>query len=106
MNIQEISRIRLFQFEERNLPKQPTIAVGYKLEEDLVHRINVFSEYLGINKTTLIEDCLWSSFPDIEKVLNDGQIKINGRLVSETLQETNVLTFKQPSQANQQDEAA
>jgi predicted DNA-binding protein len=83
MNITEIANYRVYQFEEKNIPKPAVRTQNFRLPVDLIARLNTVSDFLNVTKTTILEDALYCALNEFENVLNDSQMTINGMTVKE-----------------------
>lgn len=86
LTLAERVKFRLHEFEMSHFPDDsPTRQVGYKFSEALINRIDVYADFLGITNSSLVRDCLWSCFPEIEKLLDEHGLIIDGLTASQTI---------------------
>lgn len=83
MNIEQLAYYRVYQFEEKNIPKPLARSQNFRLPIDLIARLNAVSEFLAVTKTAVLEDVLYCSLNEFERAISDSQMTINGLTVKE-----------------------
>lgn len=83
MNISEIAKHRVLQFEERFVPRPLVRTQNFKLPVDLVARLNALSAFLCITKTSILEDLVYSGLSYFEKAINENHMQVDGMTVEQ-----------------------